>query len=145
LVQRLDAVLARNVPIDFGIPNLVIHPIQDAPDFVAMDMQRMAEAIVLRTIHNFPRVARGNRRDEIRIDDAALHHVDGGMVKVILKTLLAEKVTVSVETSRAENMLSSQSLVLQIMQRVTDAGMGHPEGLIDLVQQHRRQAGLPIM
>src|SRR5215467_16036609 len=105
----------------------------------------MAEAKVLRCIHDFPRVSRGNGRDEIRIDNAALHHVDGGMVKVILKTLLAEKVAVAVETRRAEDMLPGNSLVLQVVQRVTDARMGHSEGLIYLVEQHRRQAGLPIM
>src|SRR5262249_16077526 len=67
------------------------------------------------------------------------------MVKIILKPLLAEKMAGPVETGRGENMLSRKSLVLEIVQRVTDAGMPHSEVLINLVEQHGRQAGLPIM
>ena len=76
---------------------------------------------------------------------AGFHQVDGGMVEIVLEPVLVKEVTGPVETGRAQDMLPGDALVLEVMQSVTHPGMGHPHVLVHLVEQHRHQAGLPIV
>src|SRR5262245_14229043 len=49
------------------------------------------------------------------------------------------------ESDGAEDVLAYNTLVLEIMQRVTNARMRHAQMLIHLVKQHRHKARLPVV
>ncbi len=72
VVEGVDAVLARDVAVDFRVPDLVIDAIEDAADLGAMDLEGMAQPEVLGRVHDLPGVMGRNRGDEIGIDDARL-------------------------------------------------------------------------
>src|SRR5437773_6855338 len=145
IVQGFNPILAGNVAIGFRVPNIIIDAVQNAADLVAVNIKRVAQAIVLGRIHDLPGITRRNGAHEIGIDDAALHHVNRGVIEIVPQPIRVEKIAVPIEACRAQDMLSGDSLVLQIVQGVTDAGLGHPDVLIDFIEQHGGQTALPIM
>ncbi len=86
-----------------------------------MNIKCVAQAIVLRRIHDLPGITRRNGAHEIGIHDAAFHHVNGRVIEIVPKPVRVEKIAVPVEPRRAQDMLSGDSLVLQIVQGVTDS------------------------
>src|SRR5437867_6279375 len=52
------AVVPRQMRIYFRIPNLVIQAVENATDFLTMDVQCMPQPKSLAGVHDFPRVAR---------------------------------------------------------------------------------------
>ncbi len=75
----------------------------------------------------------------------AFHQVDGGVVEIVLEAVLVKEVAVPVEAGRAQDVLPGDALMLEVVQRVTDPRMGHAQVLVHLVEQHRHQAGLPVV
>ncbi len=72
VVERVDAVLARDVAVDLRVPDLVINAIEDAADLAAMNLEGVAQPEVLGGVHDLPGVMGRNRGDEIGIDNARL-------------------------------------------------------------------------
>ena len=97
-------------------------------------MQRVAQAIVLRAVHDFPRIAWRNRRQEIGINDAPLHHIDGGWVEVVLQPVLMKEMAVPVQAGGAQDMLSGNTLMLQVVQRITYPRVSQANVLINLIE-----------
>src|SRR5206468_8145720 len=71
--------------------------------------------------------------------------VDGGTIEIVLQPVVVEEIAMPIQARRAQQMLSGNTLVLQVVERITNAGMDHAQALVDLVEQHRRQRGLPIV
>ena len=94
---------------------------------------------------NLPAILRRNRGDEVRVNDAALHQVDRSMVEIILQPILMIEVRVAVQAGGAEDVFSRHALMLHVVQRETDTRMLHAEMLINLVEQHRHEGGLPVV
>ena len=145
VVKRVQAVLARDVAIDLGVPDFVIEAIEHAADLVAMNVQGMAQPEVLGGVQDLPRVMGRDGGDEVGIDDAALHQVDGGVVEVVLQPVLVKEVAVAVETGGAQDMLTGDALVLEVMQRVANPRVSHAHPLVHLVEQDRDQPRLPVV
>src|SRR5262249_22295600 len=135
-VQRLSSISPRNMAVQLRIPNVVINPIEDSANFIAVHLQPVGQAVVVSLVHYFPGVMRRNRRDEVRIYDAPFHHVNARMVEIILEAIVMKKVRVPIESGPAEDMLASHSLMLKIVQRVTNPRMPHSQVLINLVEQN---------
>src|SRR2546422_8346118 len=67
------------------------------------------------------------------------------MIETVLEAILMKEMRRAIEASGAEHVLPGDALMLPIVQRVTDTRMGHPNVLVDFVEQHRRQARLPVV
>src|ERR1039457_964890 len=145
VVEGVEAVLARDVAVDFRVPNVILDAIEDAADLGAMDLESVAQPEILGRVHDLPGVMGRDRGDEVGIDDAGFHQVNGRMVEIVLKPILVKEVGGPVETGRAQDMLTGDALMLEVMQRVAHPRMSHPRVLIHLIEQHWHQAGLPIM
>ncbi len=55
------------------------------------------------------------------------------------------EVRVAIQAGGAEDVFPRHALMLQVVQRVTDPRMPHPKLLINLVEQHRHEACLPVV
>src|SRR6266404_6571551 len=133
------------MPVGRRVPLVIINPVQDAADLVAMHVQGVAQAIILRGIHDLPRVTRGDRRYKIGIHHTAFHHVDSGTVEIVLEPIRMKDMPVRVEAGSAQDALAANALVLEIMESVTDPRMGHAKPLKNFIKQHRHQSGLPVV
>ncbi len=145
VVERVDAVLARDVAVHLRVPDLVINAVEDAAHLAAMHLQGMAQAEVLGRVQDLPGVTGRDRGDEVGIDNAALHQVEGGVVEIVLEAVLVKEVGVPVQPGGAQDVLPGDALVLEVVQRVAHPRMGHAHVLVHLVEQHRHQAGLPVV
>src|ERR1035441_8196783 len=47
VIERVDAVLARDVAVDFGVPNVILDAIEDAANLGAMDLESVAQPKIL--------------------------------------------------------------------------------------------------
>src|SRR6478736_733615 len=56
-----------------------------------------------------------------------------------------EKVGVAIQAGGAQDVFPRDALMLQVVQREADARMRHAEVLINLVEQHRHEGGLPVV
>ena len=110
-----------------------------------MDLESVAQPEILGRVHDLPRVMGRDGGDEVGIDNAGFHQVDGRMVEIVLEPVLVKEVTGPIETGRAQDVLPGDALMLEVMQRVAHPRMSHSQMLVHLIQQHRHQAGLPIM
>jgi hypothetical protein len=108
-------------------------------------LQSMAEPRALGGVQYFLSVTRRHGGDEIGIDYTAFHHVDRRIVEIIPEAILMIEVAVPIQSGGAQNVFSRHTLVLQIVEGVTDPRMRHPKMLINLVKQHWCQRRLPIV
>src|ERR1019366_9020227 len=145
VIERVQAVLAWDVAVDFGVPNVILDAIEDAAKLGAMDLESVAQSEILGRVHDLPGVMGRDRGAEVGIDNAGFHEVDGRMVEIVLEPVLVKEVTGPVETGRAQYVLPGDALMLEVVQRVAYPRMSHPRVLIHLIEQHRHQAGPPIM
>ena len=88
-VQRLDAELGRDEAVDLGVPHVVVDSVQDPAELVLVDMKCVPEAPALVGVRHLPGRAAVTRCDEVRVDDPALHQVDG--VGAVLEAFVVEK------------------------------------------------------
>ena len=95
-------------------------------------------------VPDFLRVARGNRGDEIRIDDASFHEVDRPRPELIEQPVAVHELP-GVESHFPQQVLAPDPLVAYVVQRETHPRMMHPQLLIHLVEQHRHQGRLPVV
>src|SRR5258708_10715719 len=56
-----------------------------------------------------------------------------------------KEVLMPVEAGCAQDALAGKALMLEIMERVADARMGHANSLINFIKQYRHQSGLPVV
>ena len=140
VVERVDAVFAGDVIVRLRIPHLVVETVQNPAELALMHVQRVAQAVALRRMQDLPAILRRNRRDEIGIDDAALHQIDRAVIEIVLQAILMEEVGVAVQAGGAEDVFPRHALMLQVVQREADARMRHAEVLVNLVEQHRHEA-----
>src|ERR1035437_7877384 len=70
VVERVDAVLTRDMAVDLRVPDLVIDAIEDAAKLGAMDLEGIAQPEVLGRVDDLPGGMGRNRRHEVGIDNA---------------------------------------------------------------------------
>src|ERR1039458_3903321 len=133
VIERVEAVLARDVAVDFGVPNVILDAIEDAADLGAMDLESVAQPEILGRVHDLPRVMGRDGGDEVGIDNAGFHQVKGGMVEIVLEPVLVKEVTGPIETDRAQDVLPGDALMLEVMQRVAHPRMSQYQMLVHLV------------
>ena len=69
---------------------------------------------------------RRNCGDEVRVNDAALHQVDRGMIEIILQAVLMIEIRVTIQAGGAQDVFPRHALMLHVVQREADARMRHP-------------------
>ena len=110
-----------------------------------MDRQRLAEAVALFGKPRLPGMVGRNRIGVVRVDDSALHQIDGGVVEIVEKPVVVEVVLGPAQPGRPEDGLAGDALVLEVVDRIDHALPVHAEAGIDLVEKHRDEAGLPVV
>jgi hypothetical protein len=67
-----------------------------------------------------------DRRDEVRVYDATLHHIECSVVEVISQPIAIEETTRAIEARGPQDVLTAPGLVGEIVNRVTDALIVQP-------------------
>ena len=88
---------------------------------------------------------RRDRGDEIRVDDAALHEVERKGIAVVAQPQFVEVAFGIIQPGCPEDRLAGRTLMREVVDRVADALVLHPELRIDLEEQDGDEGGLPIV
>ena len=98
-------------------------------------------------MHRLPGMLRRDRRDEVRVDDAAFHEVEGFGVKVVPEPIGVKEVLRTVQAGGLQDAFAGyrHTLVGEIVDRVTDPLVMHPDVPVDLEEQDRHERGLPVV
>ena len=88
----VGAVADRDQRVDLRVPHLVVDAVEHAAELAVMDVQGVPQPPALLGVHGLPRMLRRDRRDEVRVDDAAFHQIDGAGVEVVLQPGRMEEV-----------------------------------------------------
>jgi len=84
-------------------------------------------------------------RNEVRIDDATLHEVDGCVIEIVEKPIVVEEVRRTGQPGRPQDLVTGDALVTEVVDGVTRSHVGHTIVLVDLVQQDWHQTSLPVV
>src|SRR5438552_3339331 len=145
LVDGLKAVMRGNVRIACRIELVVVQPVENSAILVVMNVQCPFQSVRLSAILDLPGMARGNRGDEIRINNPAFHEIENLRIIVVPQAVIMEEMLGPIKSRGVEYVSSANALMAEIVDRETDAGMPHAQMLIDFVKQHRYQGRLPIV
>src|SRR6266566_3936979 len=145
LVNGLNAVMSRDVRIGLRIELIIVQPVENSAVLVVMKLQCPFQSVCLPAVFGLPGMARGNRGDEIRIDNPAFHQIESLSIIVVPQAVVVEKMLGPMKAGGPENVLSANPLMAEIVDRETNAGMPHAQVLINFVKQHRYQGRLPIV
>jgi len=140
----VDRVLRRDHRIDLGIPHVVVDPVEDSAEFVLVDVEDVPEAEGAVAPSGLGGVVGRHGGDEIGVDDPALHQVHATEAVVVAEPLSGQVVLRSPEMGAPQDVLASDSLVAEVVDGVTDPRLGQGRRVL-LAQQHRDQAGLPVV
>src|SRR5437870_499279 len=144
-VNGLKAVMRGNVRIGCRIELTIVQPVENSAVLVVMQMQCPLQAVCLSAVFGLPGMARGDRGDEIRVDNAAFHQIKSLRVIVVPQPVVMEEMLGPIKAGGLEKVTSASALMAEIVDRETDAGMSHAQVLIDFVKQHWDKGCLPIM
>src|SRR6185436_11908395 len=133
LLNGLNAVMSGNVGIGFRVELIIVQPVENSSVFVVMNVQRPFQSVGLPAVFGLPGMARGNRSDEIRIDNPALHEIEGMKIIVVPQSVIVKVMLRPIETRGPENVIPASPLMPEIVHRETDPGMSHAYVLIDFV------------
>src|SRR5947207_2925819 len=86
-----------------------------------------------------------HRGDEVRVHDAGLQEVEHAGVEGVAQPVVMKIVLGPSEIGGPQHALPVQTLVLEVVDCVTDALMRHPVKLVDLIEQDRHQPGGPAV
>ena len=143
--SRVGTVAARDQTVDLGVPNRVVHAVEDPAELALVDVERMPEAHALIGVPHLPGMLGRDRRDEVRVDDPALHQVDGAGVEVVAQPVVVVEALGTAQPGRPEHRLAAHPLVAEVVDGVADTLVPQPDVLVDLEQQHGHQRRLPVV
>ncbi len=142
---RRYAVSVGDKPVDFRVPDIVIDPVEYSPEFAAVDVKRMSQAVRQVCMPYLPGIPGRNGRDEIGIYDAALHEVERGVVEIVPEPVVVKIVFGPVQSDLSQYELSRHTLMSEIVKGVANAGVGHPQVLVHIEEEHRNETRLPVV
>src|SRR5438445_2465268 len=91
LVNGLNIVMSRNVRIGFRIPLTIVQPVENSAVLVVMNMQCPFQSVCLPAVFGLPGMTRGDRGDEVRIDNPAFHQIESLGIMVVPQTVIVEE------------------------------------------------------
>ncbi|OQB89622.1 MAG: hypothetical protein BWX86_02415 [Verrucomicrobia bacterium ADurb.Bin122] len=132
-------------PVGLGIPDVVIEAVEHAAELAAVGVEGAAEPLMLVGVEEFPRVARRDGGDEIRVNDAALEQVEHAGIARVLQAILGVEMRGAVEPGGTQDVLAGEPLVGDVVQGEADARMAQAGLLVELVEHHGHERGLPVV
>jgi hypothetical protein len=144
IIDGAGGITFGDMGIDIGVPDFVIEAVEDAAKFSMVHVENSLQAHAKVAVADFVGVTRGNRGDEIGIDDAAFHQVDGTVAMVVGEAVVGHEMA-RIQTDLAQDVFAMNALVAKIVKGEADARMAHAEMLIDFVKQDGDERGLPVV
>jgi hypothetical protein len=145
VLDCIDAIPGWDMPVDLGVPYVVVNAIEDTAELLPMDVKCMTESVRQFGMSNLPGITGRHGSHKVRIDNAGLHEVHGGMIGVVPETVGVKIIIRPVESYGTQYKFSGHSLMLEVMQGITNAGMGHAITFIHIKEKHRDDTRLPIV
>ncbi len=144
-VDIIDFIPVRDIPVDLRVPNFVVDAVQNAAELLTVDVKGMTESVRQMGMLDFRGITGRHCGHEVGINDAGLHQVHGGMIEVVPEPVVVKIMIRPVESYGTQYVLSCYSLMPDVVQGITDAGMGHAIILVNIKEQHRHDTSLPVV
>src|SRR5208337_3835511 len=145
VMDCIDVIPVWDMPVDLGVPYFVINAIKDTAELLPMDVKGMTESVRQFGMLDLPGITGRHGSHKVRIDDAGLHEVHGGMIGAVPEPVGVKIIIRPVESYGTQYKLSDHSLMHEVVQGITDAGMGHAIILVQIKQEYRHDPGLPVV
>jgi hypothetical protein len=134
LFHGVRGVLRREELIDLGVPHLIVDAVEHSAEFSVVDLERVLQAHRLVRVQRLPGVLRRDRGHEVRVDDAPFHEVDRFLVDVVPQPIVVEEVRRAALPGGLQDLLAGHTLVREVVNRITDPLVVHPDVLLDFVE-----------
>jgi hypothetical protein len=131
--------------VDFGIPHIVINAVEYTPELSLMHLESVLQPETLIGIAHFPGMLWRDRRDVVCIDNTPLHEIYTEGIEVVPNFLIIEVILRPVKSSCGKYIHTSESLVFEIVNGITDSLVVHSIIFVDFVKHYGDKPGLPVM
>src|SRR5438874_216530 len=101
--------MSRNVRIGFRIELRVVQAVENSAVLVVMNMQCPFQSVCLSAVFGLHGMARGDRGDEIRIDDPAFHQIERLRIIVVPQAVVMEEMLGPMKPGGLENVTSASA------------------------------------
>jgi hypothetical protein len=132
VLDRIDAIPVWDMPVNLRVPYLVVNAIQDTAELLPVDVKGMTQSVRQLGMSYLAGITGRHGGYKIRIDDAGLHEVNSGMIEVVLKPVRMKIIIRPVKSRGTQYIFSGHSLMLEVVQGITYAGMGHAITLVNI-------------
>ena len=141
--QVRGRVVRRDHRVGGGVPDGLVDAVQDAAQRVLATAEDVVEALAVERHLQLVGVARGHRGEEVRVEQGALHEVDGVGVAV---ELIAGGRDVGQTQDLLEHLVAVLALELDVVDREDGLHVGALRDLlVELAQEDAAQRGLPVV
>ena len=84
--------MSGQVAVNLRVPQVIVYAVEHTIEFHTVNLQRSFQAETLAGAARLPRMLRRNGRNEIRIDNAALHQVHCTWIEVVAHAVIVHEV-----------------------------------------------------
>src|SRR5208283_1543725 len=145
VLDRIDVIPVWDIPVDLRVPYVVVNAVKDAAELLPMDVKCMTESVRQFRMPDLPGITGRHGSHKVRIYDACLHEVHGGIIGAVPEPVRVKIIIRPVESYGTQYRLPGHSLMLEVVQGITYAGMGHAITLVHIKEKYRHDSSLPVV